>query len=324
MNKSRQLGNTDLYLSPLGLGTWQYSTKDSGGRSMWGNTETETVYNIIKYSLQNGMNWIDTAEIYGNGTSEAFIGEATQRLQREKALENNPLIASKWFPLARSASSISKTIDDRLKYLQVPTIDLYQIHQPTSRSSLRKQIEAMVSLADQHKVKQIGVSNFSAKQMIKAHHLLQEYGMTLASNQVKYNLLHRNPEKNGVLEAAKELGITIIAYSPLQQGLLTGRFHEHPESLSKVSRFRKLQSNLTAKTLQKTEPLYQELKRLSLDYGVTISQISLNWLINAQGDTVLAIPGASKIQQAKDNVGALDFDLSSRDIQRLNHISKDL
>lgn len=324
MNKSRQLGQTDLYLSPLGLGTWQYSTKNSSGTSMWGNTEKETVYEIIKHSLQNGMNWIDTAEIYGNGTSETFIGEVTQRLQREEALATNPFIASKWFPLARSASSITKTIDDRLEYLQVPTIDLYQIHQPTSRSSLRKQIEAMVSLAEQHKVKQIGVSNFSAKQMVKAHHLLQEYGMTLASNQVKYNLLHRSPEKNGTLEAAKELGITIIAYSPLQQGLLTGRFHEQPESLSKVSRFRKLQSNLTTKTLQRTEPLYQELKRLSLNYGMTISQISLNWLINAQGDTVLAIPGASKIQQAQDNVEALNFDLSNSDIERLNRISAGL
>ena len=185
MNKSRQLGQTDLYLSPLGLGTWQYSTKNSSGTSMWGNTETETVYEIIKHSLQNGMNWIDTAEIYGNGTSETFIGEVTQRLQREEALATNPFIASKWFPLARSASSITKTIDDRLEYLQVPTIDLYQIHQPTSRSSLRKQIEAMVSLQN-NKVKQIG-SNFSAKQMVKAHHLLQEYDDLLP---IKLNIIY--------------------------------------------------------------------------------------------------------------------------------------
>ncbi|MCC7666247.1 aldo/keto reductase [Liquorilactobacillus satsumensis] len=321
MNNLRQLGQTNLYLSPLGLGTWQYSTKDSKRSSMWGNAETETVYEIIKYSLQHGMNWIDTAEIYGNGTSERFIGEATQRLQAENLLSAKPLIASKWFPLARSAASIAKTIDDRLKYLKVPTIDLYQIHQPTSRSSLRKQIEALVSLADQHKINQIGVSNFSAKQMVKAHRLLQEYGMTLASNQVKYNLLHRNPETNGTLEAAKELGITLIAYSPLQQGLLTGRFHEHPETLAHISRFRKLQSNLTTKTLQRTAPLYQALKMMAVSYDVTISQISLNWLINSQGDTVLAIPGASKIQQAQENVATLDFELSISDIAKLNKIS---
>lgn len=324
MNKLRQLGQTDLYLSPLGLGTWQYSTKNSSRNSIWGQTKTETVYEIIKYALQNGMNWIDTAEIYGNGTSETFIGEVTQRLIRENSLSSQPLIASKWFPLARPASSIAKTIDDRLNYLQVPTIDLYQIHQPTSRSSLRKQIEAMVSIAEQHKIKQVGVSNFSAKQMIKAHRLLQEYGMTLASNQVKYNLLHRNPEKNGTLDAAKELGITIIAYSPLQQGLLTGRFHENPELLKNISLFRKLQSNLTVKTIKRTMPLYEELKRLSLMYGMTISQIALNWLITGQGETVLAIPGASKIKQAQDNVATLDFELSRGDIERLNKVSAGL
>ncbi|MCH4167890.1 MAG: aldo/keto reductase [Streptococcaceae bacterium] len=324
MNQLRRLGQTDLYLSPLGLGTWQYSTKDTNKNSMWGSTETETVYEIIKYSLQHGMNWIDTAEIYGNGTSEAFIGEVTQRLKHERMLATQPLIASKWFPLARSASSIKNTIDERLTYLQVPTIDLYQIHQPTSRSPLRKQIEAMVSIAEKNKIKQIGVSNFSAKQMIKAHQLLKEYGMTLASNQVKYNLLHRNPEKNGTLDAAKELGITIIAYSPLQQGLLTGRFHEHPEALAKISRFRKLQSSLTSRTLKKTEPLYKELKRIALNYDKSISQIALNWLINAQGDTVLAIPGASKLQQAQENVGTLNFELSRKDIARLNDISQNL
>lgn len=157
--------------------------------------------------------------------------------------------------------------------------------------------------------------------MIKAHRLLQEYGMTLASNQVKYNLLHRNPEKNGTLDAAKELGITIIAYSPLQQGLLTGRFHENPELLENISLFRKLQSNLTVKTIKRTMPLYEELKKLSLMYGMTISQIALNWLITAQGETVLAIPGASKIQQAQDNVATLDFELSRGDIERLNKVS---
>lgn len=321
MSKLRRLGQTDLYMSALGLGTWQYSTNEGQNGTMWESVESETIYDIIKFSLQNGINWLDTAEIYGNGTSENFIGNTLQRLKKEEALLREPLIASKWFPLARSASSIPKTIDTRLKYLQVPTIDLYQIHQPTSRSSLDKQIEAMVKLAEANKIKQIGVSNFTAKQMIKADKLLKERGMTLASNQVKYNLLHKKPEKNGVLEAAKELGITIIAYSPLQQGLLTGRFHEQPEALAKISRLRKVQSHLNQKTIKRTQPLYTELKKLSQEYDVSVAQISLNWLIHSQGSTVLAIPGASKLKQAQENIGTLEFTLSNAQLKKLSAIS---
>lgn len=199
MNIKRRLGQSDIMLSPLGVGTWQFSNK--GGT--WNTITDKTVYEILKYSLTNGMNWIDTAEIYGNGISETLIGQALKQLETEKALADIPYIADKWFPLLRTADTITKTIN-----------------QPTSLSSLKEQIRHMAKLADKGIIKNVGISNFTAKGMRKTDKLLREYGLRLASNQVKYNLLHRTPEKNGVIETAKELGISIIAYSPLQQELI--------------------------------------------------------------------------------------------------------
>ena len=144
MNIKRRLGQSDIMLSPLGVGTWQFSNK--GGT--WNTVTDKTVYEILKYSLTNGMNWIDTAEIYGNGISETLIGQALKQLEAEKALTDIPYIADKWFPLLRTADTITKTINQRLDCLQKPVIDLYQIHQPTSFSSLKEQIQHMAKLAD--------------------------------------------------------------------------------------------------------------------------------------------------------------------------------
>lgn len=251
MNIKRRLGQSDIMLSPLGVGTWQFSNK--GGT--WNTVTGKTVYEILKYSLTNGMNWIDTAEIYGNGISETLIGQALKQLETEKALTDIPYIADKWFPLLRTADTITKTINQRLDCLQKPVIDLYQLHQPTSLSSLKEQIRHMAELADKGIIKNVGISNFTAQGMRKADKLLREHGLRLASNQVKYNLLHRKPEKNGVIETAKELGISIIAYSPLQQGMLTGRFHTDPAATDNISLLRRFHSGISRKNIERTRPL---------------------------------------------------------------------
>ncbi len=320
MSKLRQLGQSEIKLSPLGIGTWQFSNK--GGT--WDAVSAETVYNILKYSLQHGLNWIDTAEIYGRGISETLIGKALKKLAEENAIPFSPFIADKWFPLLRPANNITETIQERLTCLQRPVIDLYQIHQPTSISSLQKQIERMAGLVEQGIIKAVGISNFSANGMRKADKLLKQYGLRLASNEVKYNLLHRNPERNGVIEAAKELGISIIAYSPLQQGVLTGRFHNNPESVSSISRLRRLHSNISSKSLKRTKPLIDILCKIGNYYGKTPAQISLNWLIYSQEELVFAIPGATRIEQAESNVKTLDFSLSRKDIDLLNNVSANL
>jgi len=318
--KERRLGQSNLMLSPLGIGTWQFS--NSGGT--WDQVNEDTVYQILQYALSHGMNWIDTAEIYGNGISESMIGKALKRLESEQSANYEPFIATKWFPVLRSAKSIPATIQKRLDCLQRQVIDLYQIHQPTSRSPLKKQMHEMANLVERGLIKNIGVSNFTASGMRKADRFLQEYGLRLASNQVKYNLLHRKPEKNRVLDTAKELGISIIAYSPLQQGVLTGRFHKSPDDILKVSKLRKFHSHLGTKELYRTQPLIETLEKLGKEYGKTPAQISLNWLIHSQGDVVFAIPGATKLEQMKSNVEGLSFELSHKDIELLNKVSESL
>lgn len=317
MNMKRRLGQSDIMLSPLGIGTWQFSNK--GGT--WNTVTDETAYEILKYSFTNGINWIDTAEIYGNGNSEMLIGRALKQMEAEQKLSDDFYIADKWFPLLRKADTITQTISARLNCLQRSVIDLYQIHQPTSTSPLKEQVRQMALLAEKGIIKNIGVSNFTAEGMRKADRLLKEHGLRLASNQVKYNLLHRKPEKNGVIETAKELGISIIAYSPLQQGMLTGRFHNTPTSVDSVSLLRRFHSGISRRNIERTRPLIDTLRKLGEKYEKTPAQISLNWLIFSQGELVFAIPGATKLEQIQSNIKAQSFKLSYEDIELLNEVS---
>jgi aryl-alcohol dehydrogenase-like predicted oxidoreductase len=238
-------------------------------------------------------------------------------------LGKNPgdvIVATKWWPMFRFASNILKTIDVRLKCLDPFPIDLYQVHQPYGFSSEVKEMEAMAKLVEARKIRYVGVSNFSAKQMRSAWETLQKFGISLVSNQVQYSLLQRKIETNGVLNTAKELGITIIAYSPLAQGLVTGKFHDNPELLKNIG-FRKYTSMFKPKGLEKSRPVTDLVKKLALNYEVTPSQVALNWLINFHGESVVAIPGATKAQHAKENTGTMKFRLSQEDMQLLDDVS---
>jgi aryl-alcohol dehydrogenase-like predicted oxidoreductase len=182
-------------------------------------------------------------------------------------------------------------------------------------------MEAMAKLVQAKKIKHVGVSNFSAKQMRSAWETLQKQGINLLSNQVPYSLLNRKIETNGIMETAKELGITIIAYSPLAQGLVTGKFHDNPELLKNIG-WRKHSSLFKPKGLEKSLPVAQLVKKLALKYDATPSQLALNWLINFHGDTVVAIPGATKAKHAEENPGAMRFRLSQEDMLLLDEVSK--
>ncbi|WP_379967925.1 aldo/keto reductase [Ectobacillus sp. sgz5001026] len=315
----RTLGKTELEISALGLGCWQFS-KGSGmvGR-FWPVLSQDDIRNIVKTSLQGGINWFDTAEVYGKGQSEEALAEALVMLGEEA---KDALVATKWWPLFRSASSITATIDNRIHALKGRTIDLYQIHQPYALSNVRSQLIAMASLIKEGKIRYAGVSNFNESKMREAHTVLQEFGYPLASNQVKYSLLDRRIEKNGIMDAAKELGITIIAYSPLEQGILSGKFHKNPELVKKITGPRKYLSYFKPTGLAKTKPLIDLLDKLALEYNVTTSQIALNWLIHFHGDTVVAIPGASKIRHAEENIGTLGFKLSEQHLNEIDRMSK--
>jgi aryl-alcohol dehydrogenase-like predicted oxidoreductase len=157
--------------------------------------------------------------------------------------------------------------------------------------------------------------------MRSAWETLQKEGIPLVSNQVRYSLLDRKIESNGILETAKELGITIIAYSPLAQGLVTGKFHDNPELIKKLG-YRSHMPAFRPSSLAKSKPVVELVKELAQKYGVTPSQVALNWLIYFSGDTVVAIPGATKESHAKENTGAMTFRLSPEDMIRLDKISE--
>jgi aryl-alcohol dehydrogenase-like predicted oxidoreductase len=313
----RPLGKSDLLVTPIGQGCWQFSKQNNMAGKFWPNLGDDLIRHIVKTSLENGINWFDTAEIYGNGTSEKALAAA---LTASGKKPGEVVIATKWWPMLRTARNILKTINQRLEALAPFPIDLYQVHQPWGFSTEKAEMEAMAELVKAHRIRYVGVSNFSAVKMRSAWDALQKQGIPLISNQVRYNLLDRSIESNGILQAAKELGITIIAYSPLAQGVVTGKFHDHPELLKNIG-LRKYTTVFTRAGLEKSRPLVEAVRELAVKYDVTPSQIALNWLITFHGDTVVAIPGSTRETHAKENSGAMNFCMDAGDLALLDRKS---
>jgi aryl-alcohol dehydrogenase-like predicted oxidoreductase len=229
------------------------------------------------------------------------------------------VVATKWWPLFRTAGNISRTIDDRLRYLDGYSIGLYMVHQPYGFSSKEAEMNAMADLVEAGKIRAVGVSNFNAGQMRRAHEALAKRGIPLAANQVLYSLLNRHIETNGVLQTAKELGITIIAYTPLAFGLLTGKYQRDPRLL-RTKRFpwrARLQLQM-----RKSSGLVGALEKIAKDLAATPAQVALNWLINFQGEHVVSIPGVTNPDQARENAGAMNLSLSGDEMARLDELSK--
>lgn len=314
----RLLGKSNLMVSSIGLGCWQFSKGKGFGGKYWTILDDREIRNIVSVSLEGGINWFDTAESYGGGESEKALSKALKILGKSS---EDVIIATKWMPLFKTAKSIIKTIDKRLDNLNNYRIDLYQIHHPWSFSTTKAEMRAMAQLVENQKIRYVGVSNFSAKKMKTAQNELSRYGLNLVSNQVKYNLLDRKIETNGILDTAQELGVSIIAYSPLAQGLLTGKFHEDPNLIRRRSGPRKHMRAFKPKGLEKSRVVINALKELAEKYHVTPSQVALNWLINFHGDTVVAIPGATKIDQAKENTGSMKFKLIKEELDYLDKVS---
>tara|TARA_B100001142_G_scaffold313729_1_gene350484 strand:+ start:427 stop:1407 length:981 start_codon:yes stop_codon:yes gene_type:complete len=318
----RKLGKTSIKLSPLGLGCWQFSKNNGFAGKFWSTLSDEETVEIVKVSLEGGVNWFDTAELYGGGRSETSLSQALKKLNID---QNSNFIATKWWPLLRTASSIKNTINDRLYHLRGYPIALHQVHMPLGFSSIEKEMNAMADLVEAGKIQCIGVSNFSENQMIRAYAALDKRGVKLASNQVEYSILNRKIESNGVLSRAKELGVSIIAYSPLSKGLVSGKFHDNPMLIKKRIRWRRymrMKNQFSKSSLLKSSLVIDELKRISKIYNATPSQIALNWLVHLNGDIVFAIPGATKTKQAIDNVNAMKIKLSPRDMELLDVVSK--
>jgi aryl-alcohol dehydrogenase-like predicted oxidoreductase len=312
----RQLGASGLTVPALGVGIWSW-----GDTRYWQYGQNYTrgdVSQAYRACLDAGLNFFDTAEIYGSGASERLLGECSRA-------DGRPIIiASKFapFPNRFSARTLLQALDASLERLGVAQIDLYQIHWPYSLINLNDMMDALAEAVHAGKVRTVGISNYSAKLMQKAHARLARHDIPLASNQVHYSLLHRNPESNGVLAACRELNVALIAYSPLEQGLLTGKFRLSNSDVAVVSRMRRLQSrNFRSSQRLKMEPLLQTMETIGRVHDKTIGQVALNWLL-CRDEAVIPIPGARNERQADENAGATGWRLSAEEFNQIDLASR--
>ena len=313
MLEKRTLGQTNIEVSPIGIGVMLWL---DGKGLIWGRfpaVAEVTKSSIIKEAINGGINFFDTAEIYGFGKSERALASA---LQANNISDADVVIGTKWRPIFRRARNMRKSIHKRIEFLSPYTIDLFMVHFPyMTFSRVKGQMKEMSALVRDKKIQSIGVSNFGEEKMRSAYALLENENIPLAVNQVEYSLLERTIEHNGVLDAAEELGVTIVAYSPIHQGLLTGKYHANPDLLKKKSR---LFGMGFKKRLAKTQPLIDMLLEIGKTYKATPGQVALNWLITNRGNTVVAIPGATKVGHAQESAGGMTFQLSSSEREEID------
>jgi aryl-alcohol dehydrogenase-like predicted oxidoreductase len=276
----RQLGATGLVVSPLGLGTnrWVYSKND------------EAVSETFRAYVDAGGNFFDTAEVYGRGRSERLLGACLKQDKRPI------VIASKYLPLP--LHSFKQALNGSLKRLGVPTIDLYYIHFP--RGNIEQLMDQMAQAVADGTIRAVGVSNCTAAQMRLASTRLARYDIPLAANEVHYNLLHRQPEVDGVLDACRELNVALVAYVPLA----SGRLASSSPSSSRGS-----------------EALQTALTTIAHARSKSVPQVALNWLLH-RDEHIIPIPGATSARHVKENAEALTWELSDEEFAAIDQASR--
>lgn len=309
------LGKSDLQVPRLGVGVMTWG--DPTGSARWnpaylaygGAHGIEEERRALEASIDAGVTLFDTAATYSNGASERRLGELAQG----KAL----LIATK-FParLWARTEDMPHDLEASLSNLRRTSVELYQHHFPFPWISIPRLMTLMADAVEAGKVKAVGVSNYSAQQMRVAHAALAARGIPLASNQVEYSLLQRAPEVNGVLDACRELGITLIAYQPLASGALTGKY----EAGARPTGLRRFTRNFRGTGSEAIAPVVALLREIGTRYAKTPAQVALRWLI--ENESVLPIPGAKNGKQATDNAGALSFHLMPDEVDALDQATR--
>jgi aryl-alcohol dehydrogenase-like predicted oxidoreductase len=305
-----QLGTSNIRIPPMGTGAWEW-----GDRFMWGfgrQYGAREVEETFHASLAAGIDFFDTAELYGNGRSEKFLGALMRSTDRKV------IVATKFlpFPWRLTRGTLHAALRASLKRLGRESVELYQIHQPMPPNPPEVWAEALAEAAQRGLIRAAGVSNYNAEWTRRAHATLARHGMPLASNQVEYSLLDRHIEHDGTLEVCQELGVTIIAYSPLRKGILGGKYTpENPPAGPRGAMY-------GASYLRRVEPLLALLREIGAAHsGKTPAQVSLNWLI-CKG--AVPIPGAKSATQVEDNAGALGWRLTPAEVARLDEVSAPL
>ncbi|KAI5067568.1 hypothetical protein GOP47_0018096 [Adiantum capillus-veneris] len=294
----------------MGIGTWSW-----GDKKMWGfggydkDLSEATAEAAFRKSLECGLGLIDTAAMYGEGESERMVGKFLKRLSPEERSE--VLVASKYCPMPwhlNARSCLITSLKESLGRLQMERVDLFQIHGPAlSIRSIEHLAQGLADAYDAGLTKAVGVSNFSQDEVRKAHQVLAKRKIPLASNQVEFSLLRMAPMVDGLFSTCSELGVQILAYSPLGMGRLTGKYsaaNPPPDN----RRFGNV-------PIEKMQPLLKKMNTIAEAHNKSVSQVALNWII-CKG--AIPIPGAKNEKQAEQNAGALGWQLTVEEIEDLD------
>lgn len=282
----------------IGAGTWQMGMKG------WGSDYNENdVRNSLSFLIRNGINFIDTAEIYGHGESERNVGQVLRDLDRKKVAIATKIAGSNF-----RKNKIRKSLENSLRRLNTDYIDLYQVHwEPSTYTNIRESFRELENLAKEGLIHHIGVSNFTADKIKIANEVLKE--IPIESNQIKYNIIEFPPEKE--LEFLTENNIKIIAWSPLAQGFLTGKYDARNNPTGYI---RKINALFKKGSFEKFLPLLQILREEANNYHVPVASLVLAYEIQKG---VIPIPGFKNEKQASDIINALKLNLNETTMERI-------
>lgn len=302
-----QLGSSPIQVSALGVGAWAW-----GDRVTWGYGRgygKADVREAFEASLDAGLTLFDTAEIYGMGSSERLLGEFV------KERPDGAVVATKFFPFPwrLRRGDLTRALRASLRRLGLPRVDLYQIHWPFPPMPIRMWSAALAEALSLGLTRAVGVSNYDRRQAQECHRVLTSQGHPLASNQIEFSLLERAPQRSGLLETCQDLGVAVIAYSPLAKGLLTGKYSpSHPPPPIRRRAFNR-------GDLERLPALIAAEREIGQAYGgKTPGQVALNWVM-ARG--ALPIPGAKTAAQARENAGALGWRLTPEEARELERLA---
>ena len=311
--QTRKLGYTDLELTTVGLGAWAMGGPWLYG---WGPQDDDASIATLLRAMDAGINWIDTAAIYGHGRSETVVGRALKQMRQK------PLIATKcglcWdeqierIPRLK-AQSIRAECHDSLRRLDIESIDLYQIHFNQPDEDIEEGWTEMTRLVEEGKVKHIGVSNFNAEQLRRIQKI-----HPVASLQPPYSMLHRDVEEE-LLGYCKENDIGVIVYSPMQRGLITGAFNAARLANLPEGDHRKTNPDFQQPQFGATLELVEQLKPIAERNGRTCAQLAVSWVLRRR-EVTAAIVGARRPDQIVETAQASDWTLSEEDIVQIEQL----
>jgi aryl-alcohol dehydrogenase-like predicted oxidoreductase len=308
MTELRKLGNSDLRITPLGVGAWAIG--GGGWEFGWGDQDDRDSIGAIRAALDGGINWIDTAAVYGLGHSEEVVAKALEGVSKKPYIFTK--CARRWNAERKiykslKAESIRQECEDSLRRLRVDVIDLYQMHWPEPDEDVEEGWTEMARLQQEGKVRWIGVSNFNVAQLKRVMKIAP-----VTSLQPPYSLLVRDVESE-ILPFVKENNIGVIVYSPMRAGLLTGKMtRERAHSLPKND-WRSRSADFQEPKLSRNLELVEILKKIGQRRGHTPGEVALAWVLHNPAVTA-AIVGLRRPDQVKGTLGALDFRLNDEDV----------